>query len=454
MLADLLWLKFSDDIEIELMESKDEGKTIHDFEEFVKEIKEIEAGVRKEALAGDLFDELASRPAVEGYPFLEPSDLEGIEAGRPYNLIKLNKKNLNDDVLYSKIYGAWLGRCAGCLLGQPVEGWQKSRIEILLKDTNNYPISNYMSSNISESIKKECEVTDYPGVYGNEKKGWINNVSYMPEDDDINYTIMGLKIVEKYGIDFTPEDVAQSWLDNLPILHLCTAERVAYRNLVNHMLPPKTASYKNPYREWIGAQIRGDFYGYIAPGNPKLSASMAFRDASISHTKNGIYGEMFIAAMLSAAAVSDDILTIIDTGLSMIPEKSRLYESIQTVIEWKRKDLSWEVALDKIHQLYDEKNAHDWCHTISNAMIVCIGLLFGDKDFGKSIGIVVMAGFDTDCNGATVGSVLGMLLGVEAIPAQWKNPLNNKVKSGIDGFNLVAISDLAVRTVQIARNSK
>ena len=454
MLSDLSWLKYSDDLNIELMESKDEGKSIIGFEDLVKEIKAMEPGAKKEALAGDLFDKLADLSIKEDYNYMEPSDMEAIRSCRPQHnsLFEINKIGLNSNYLYDKIYGAWLGRCAGCLLGQPVEGWQRSRIEKLLKVTDNYPLNHYMSSNVPEDIRQECDITDYPGVYGNEKKGWINNVEYMPEDDDINYTIMGLKIVEKYGVDFTPDHVAECWLDNLPILHLCTAERVAYRNLVNMMFPPQTASYRNPYREWIGAQIRGDFYGYIAPGKPELSSSMAFRDASISHTKNGIYGEMFIAAMLSAAAVTDDIEVIINIGLSMIPEKSRLSQSIKTVMDWHNKGISWEFALDKIHQLFDEKNAHDWCHTISNAMIVCISLLFGGKDFSKSIGIAVMAGFDTDCNGATVGSILGMVLGARAIPEKWIEPLGDKLKSGIDGFNLVEISDLAYRTVQIAKN--
>ena len=154
----------------------------------------------------------------------------------------------------------------------------------------------------------------------------------MPEDDDTNYTLIALKLVEQYGRDFTPDDAAENWLMNLPLLHLCTAERVAYINLAQSVFPPKSALYRNPYREWIGAQIRGDLFGYICPGDMETAAEMAWRDASISHVKNGIYGEMWIASMLAKAAVNDDMPTIIRSGMKQIPKKSRLYEELAEIL--------------------------------------------------------------------------------------------------------------------------
>lgn len=108
-----------------------------------------------------------------------------------------------------------------------------------------------------------------------------------------------------------------------------------------------------------------------------------------------------------------------------------------------------EEAITRVHDLYDEYDGHDWCHTISNAMLVAVGILFGEGDLQKSICPIVQAGFDTDCNGATIGSVIGMMNGAASIPEKWTAPLCGMLRTGVAGYNLVAISDLADETMRL-----
>ena len=439
-----------DGLMVELMQAVQEGKDISGLKEEAEKILQMEDGIDKMAAADRFYDHVSALPIRSGFEYNEPSDLEGIKNARPA-AVKLSGSVPKDDELYDKIYGAWLGRCAGCLLGKPVELWMRERIDGFAKDTDNYPISRYFSSDVPEEIKAKYEVRDTVGfrVYGSNLVGWVNTVDAMPPDDDTNYTVLGLKVLEGAGKNFTSNYVAAEWTNSLPALHLMTAERVGYRNIISGILPPESGWRRNPYREWIGAQIRADIFGYTAPGNPEEAAGMAWKDAILAQHKNGIYGEMFVAAMLAAAAVTNDMDSIILAGLGQIPEKSRLAEGVKTVISWKKDGMSLSEAIDKLHKRYNEKNKFDWCFTVTNAMVVTIALLFGGNDFGKSISTAVHCAFDTDCNAATVGSIVGMILGAKALPDKWTSPLNDTVVSSVAGFERSKISDLARRTVRV-----
>ena len=81
-------------------------------------------------------------------------------------------------------------------------------------------------------------------------------------------------------------------------------------------------------------------------------------------------------------------------------------------------------------------------------MIVAASLLYGNGDYGKSICMAVETGFDTDCNGATVGSILGMANGIESIPKCWTNPINDTLNTSIFGVGTVKISGRAELTMK------
>lgn len=175
---------------------------------------------------------------------------------------------------------------------------------------------------------------------------------------------------------------------------------------------------------------------------------MAWRDACVSHTKNGIYGEMFVAAMLAVAAETNNIEDIILGGLAQIPHTSRLHKEISFVLDSFKGGVCKDNCFESIHEKFDEYTSHGWCHTISNAMIVAASLLYGGGDYGRSICMAVETGFDTDCNGATVGSVLGMANGIESVPEYWQKPINDTLHTSIFGVDTVKISDRVKLTIK------
>jgi ADP-ribosylglycohydrolase len=272
----------------------------------------------------------------------------------------------------------------------------------------------------------------------------------MPRDDDLDYTILNLGIAERHHGEPAAEDVAQTWLEKLPYLQVYTAERQAYRNLVEGFSPPTSASRYNPYREWIGAQIRADLWGYISPGHPDAAARRAWTDASISHTKNGLYGAIFFAALIAAALGGVPLDQALDGAAGVIPPRSRFAAMVHTVRGRHAKGETWDQTLDAI---YKEYGSYHWIHTINNAAAVIAALLHGEGDFSRTIGLAVTAGWDTDCNGATAGSVLGALNGTTGIPEHWTGPLRDHIQTAVVGAGDTHISALAARTARLVAPS-
>ncbi|MCW5947111.1 MAG: ADP-ribosylglycohydrolase family protein [Fimbriimonadales bacterium] len=430
-----LWLYIApEDFETEWLQCQQEGLDVSSID------LPNDPSALSQSEARDYLELLRHAPPIKEFPYVEPNSLEEIKSERPADRFT---RSTHVEDLEDRIEGAWYGRCAGCLLGKPVEGWHRSRISGYLKETGRWPLEYYFSCEADEEIRKRFEVY---------RRGpFIENIDRMPEDDDLNYTTVGLAVLEKHGRKFTSDDVAQIWMDRIPILRTCTAERVAYRNLCNGLAPPESGARNNPYREWIGAQIRADMWGYVNAGDPETAAEFAWRDARVSHVKNGMYGEMWIAAMIAAAFVEPNVANVIKAGLGEIPSKSRLAEAINKQLANRQSMNSYEDAIADIHSRWNEKRAHDWCHTISNAEVVAMALLWGEKDFQNSICMAVEAGFDTDCNGATVGSIIGAMQGRFFLPERWLKPFGDTLETGVQGFHKVSIKKMAERTLRQAK---
>jgi ADP-ribosylglycohydrolase len=440
-----LWLR-ADDLRTELMQLEDEGRDTsplkRDFEQLIALGDEELSAASNQEKAGALLDSAQRLGMRRDYPFREPSDLDGIRALRAAGPRQIHTR-LPDSALQDRFLGAWLGRCAGCLLGKPIEGRHTEEVWGFLKMTDQWPLSDYIRFGVAGEASKT-----YPGLVALKA---YDAIDHMPADDDIDYTLAGFLILRKRGAAFAPADVAHFWMQSIPLLRTYTAERVAYRNLALGIQPPACASFRNPYREWIGARIRADAFGYVSAGEPERAAEWAWRDASISHVKNGIYGEMLVAAMVAAAPFCDDITAVLEVGLGEIPQTSRLYADIREVMRWHADGLEYDEAVARLHQKWDEHVWHHWTHTNSNTMICATALLWGEGDFGESICRAVQPGFDTDCNGATVGSMMGMMLGASKIPSRWTRRLGNAFKTSLTGHGTVDIERIAEETFELYR---
>jgi ADP-ribosylglycohydrolase len=417
-----------------------------------------------------IYKELMALPVRVDWPYVEPSELEAIRAERPDGQRAL-ASDMSDAEWQDKFLGAWLGRCAGCALGKPVEmgpyfagsdgrpGWKN--VQLWFQGAHAWPIHGYTPG--------QSLAADAYGLHVGCPKSQRENIRFMESDDDIRYTVLGLKMLEERGADFSAWDVGKLWHRALSYSQVCTAETQAYLNfaqVTNHMewgRPPVdwperrewVRTYLNPYREWIGAQIRVDGYAYGAAGRPEFAAELAWRDASFSHVKNGIYGAMYVAAMIAAAFVERDVEQIIAAGLREIPGNCRLAHDVRQAV-----DIAHAVSdqVDLVDQVWEAFKHYHPVHTNNNAALVTAALVFATRNssddagaYEQAITTAVLGGWDTDCNGATVGSIMGARIGAGALPVRWTEPLHDTLYAEVNDFHPIAISECARRSHAVWR---
>ncbi|MEU7055680.1 ADP-ribosylglycohydrolase family protein [Streptomyces sp. NPDC046197] len=370
-------------------------------------------------------DDIASRPAQDDTPAARANDRRpgaGPAAGR--------------------LEAAWLGRAAGCLLGKPVEKLPVDGIRRLARSTGNWPLDNWFTARgVPEDLAAE-----HPWNRRSATTSLAENIDGMPEDDDLDYPLLNLLLLQRHGRAFTTADVARLWLEEVPAGRAFTAERIAHRNLLLGIEPPHTARHRNPFREWIGALIRADMHGWTNPGDPAAAAEQAHRDATLSHTANGVYAAMFAAATIATAtAGGNDVHACLAAGLAVVPPGSRLAGAVRHAIQLVRAHEDFDTVVDELHAIHSP--TYHWVHAIPNTALIAAALTHANGDFTASICRTVSGGWDTDSNGATAGGIAALLAGhPAALPDRWTAPLKNRLTTSVGDFNGVGFDTLAQLT--------
>ncbi|SIO88682.1 ADP-ribosylglycohydrolase family protein [Nocardiopsis sp. JB363] len=438
----LTWAQPEDLLAHELVQSEAEGRDVTGVRETwtaaggdpvpaVGGAAPTAAGPGLRALARDLLDALDDLPGPD-----LPDSWSEVEALLP---TAPARAPLPHD-LPERVRGAWAGRAAGCLLGKPVEKIPRQGIEEILRATGRWPLDRWFTAiGLPDDVAGR-----WPWNRRSAGTSLEENIDGMPEDDDLNHPMLALILMERHGRDFTTDDVAALWLDLMPAGRVFTAERAAYRNILDARPVPETATHHNPFREWIGALIRMDLYGWTHPGDVRAAARLAWTDARLSHTRDGVYGAMWAAALAASALTHDKVEDVLDTARAVLPPGSRVVEAV---------DLGRDAAshgdvrsgLDRLHAAYGDLH---WVHVLNNAATIAYALAKGEGEFTPSVSMAVTAGWDTDSAAATVGGVVGALRGFDRVGAQWTDPLDGRIDTSLPGGER-RIDDLVARTLAL-----
>jgi len=271
-------------------------------------------------------------------------------------------------------------------------------------------------------------------------------------NDDLDLQLVWLKLLEDKGIDPSLPLLAEYWSR-----HAASYPWNEYgffmRNYSRGLRPPVAGCFENYFVDEMGSPIRSEIWAVLHAGDPQAAAAAAWKDSALDHAGGeGTAGEMFWAAVEAAAFVESDPLTLIRIGLSMIPLASHVGRSIREVVWCREHNLDWAAARERIATRFGHLQP---CNAIPNHGFTIIGWLYG-KDFGDRLCKAVNCGYDTDCTGATLGSLLGILDGAKGIPAKWRKPVGERIvlHQFTRGFKPPAdVVDLAERTVRLAEKA-
>ena len=291
-----------------------------------------------------------------------------------------------------KIEAAWLAQIIGGAMGTMVEG--------------------YTSENLYKAFGSVHEYLREPNTY----------------NDDITFELAFLDAFSQKGYEVTSEDIALSWVGLIP----CgwSAEELAIRNIKNGIFPPESGQYRNPFNEWIGAQMRAAVCGMVSPGDPYTAARLAWADGEVSHANNGILGEVFNAVMVSYAFVENDVSRVVQKAMEWIPKDSEYYSVIRFAFECCREYEDWHLALKACEEKYRKYN---WIHAYPNACCEIIALLYGHGSFEETLHIITMCGIDVDCNAGSIMPILAVQEGKRVIPERLISPAFSRLDTYMRG---------------------
>lgn len=386
---------------------------------------------------------LARLPLRAGWPYVEPSDLPGILAecapDRPRGGVGPVTRAAE------RIRAGFLGSVCGCILGKPVESMLTlDQLEGVLSSLDEWPIRDYLTERLEGLLPLHWS---WPECVR-------ERIRYVAPDDDINYTLLGMLILEEAGRGFTREDVRRLWLDRLPGTWTWGPERTVLGRLITASTayedddtdPDTVADLLNPGEELCGALIRADAYGYACPGEPALAAELAWRDAGLTHRRTGIYGSMFVAAAIATAFAVADPIEIFRIALRFVPRRSRFHEIVADQLDLVAAAPGWRTAYGVLRERYGR---YGHCRVYLELGTVINTLRFAG-DVGEGICLQVMQGNDTDSFGATAGALLGVRYGSEGLDRRWLDPFRDTLRTRLAGFEEHSLAAAADRVSRLA----
>ncbi len=261
-------------------------------------------------------------------------------------------------------------------------------------------------------------------------------------NDDLDLQLVWLNAAEKYGKNLNAEILGEYWISY--IVADVSEYGMGKNNMSYGLQPPLSGWYNNPLKNSCGCFIRSEIWACLAPGHPEIAIKYAYEDGICDHSDEGLYAEIFCAALQSAAFVESDMHKLTEAALSYIPDDCLVARAVSVAYDGYEKGLTWQetrkrmmfevpggfgAVRDGRTEHLDEPRGELGMNAPNNIGLMMIGWLYGEGDFSKSLCTAVGCGEDADCTGATLGAILGIIGGTKSISQKWIDPIGDEIKT-------------------------
>ncbi len=278
-------------------------------------------------------------------------------------------------------------------------------------------------------------------------------------DDDTDIEYIYLSVMNERGTPYlTAEDIRDSWLRHTePGVFIWVSNLAAQTLMFDEptVLPPSTSLLAaNDQSLMIDAQLTTEIFGALSPGMPRRALALAELPIRTSASGSAEHAAQMFVVMYSLAAVVDPLLTpreqvlwIARTSRSFIPDASKTAAVFDFVLEDYLSNADagdWERTRDAVAGRFgpeaDPAGAYlyvEWYESAVNFATGILALLYGEGDLRQTIRIGALSGWDSDNGTATMGGLLGVMLGTDGIRRQFpgvaiSNGYRMRTRSGFE----------------------
>lgn len=272
-------------------------------------------------------------------------------------------------------------------------------------------------------------------------------------DDDTHVEWLDLHILETHGLDPSPSQIRDEWVDHLNG-DIWVSTRKARELMDEGVLPPETGSAAlNPDGAWsIDAQLETEVFGLIAPNRPDEARRRARTFAAVTNSGPAVDASAFYAHLYAVAFVESDVHRLIAAARSAEPGQSIVAPIVDQVIEWhERWPNDWRATREQIRDRYDD-DPEFWGSRVNFAATI-MALLYGDGDLGHTMDVAALAGWDADNNMTTAAGLLGVVIGFDDLPEPWASASDEYFNQDLTGDlpRYDSIESIADRTAALGK---